>query len=125
LRLAPDMLTFKSQIQITSDNAKGCVARLAGAEVPSWEDNEATLDELRARLRRTIDYVQSIPAEQFEGADSRAIALPTRSGEPRRFTGENYLTQFALPNFFFHATTAYALLRSAGVELGKRDYLGL
>jgi len=125
LRLAPDMLTFTSQIQIACDMVKGCVARLAGQDVPAWEDNEATLDDLRARIRKTVDYIQSVPAGLIEGSDGREIALPTRSGEPRRFSGENYLTQFVLPNFFFHSTTTYALLRSAGVEIGKKDFLGL
>jgi hypothetical protein len=125
LRLAPDMLPFTKQIQIASDMIKGCVARLAGQEAPAWEDNEATLDDLRARIRKTIDYVQSVPAALIEGSDDRAISLPTRTGEPRRFTGESYLTQFVLPNVYFHATTTYALLRNAGVELGKRDFLGI
>ena len=125
LRLAPDMLAFKSQIQIGCDMVKGCVARLAGQEVPAWPDDEATLDDLRARIRKTIDYVQSVPAGQIEGSDERAISLPTRSGEPRRFSGQDYLTQFVLPNLYFHAGMTYALLRSAGVELGKRDFLGL
>jgi uncharacterized protein len=125
LRFAPDMLTFKSQIQIASDMVKGCAARLAGLDVPSWPDDEATLDDLRARVRRTIDYLQSFDAAQIDGSDGREIALPTRSGEPRRFTGENYLKQFVLPNFFFHATATYLLLRHAGVELGKKDYLAL
>ena len=89
LRLAPDMLTFKSQIQIASDMAKGCVARLAGVDVPSWPDDEATLDDLRARVRKTIDYLQSFDAAQIDGSDGREVALPTRGGEPRRFTGEN------------------------------------
>lgn len=125
LRLAPDMLTFKSQIQIACDMTKGCAARLAGLEVPSWPDDEATLDDLRARVRKTIDYLQSFEAAQIDGSDAREIALPTRSGEPRRFTGENYLRQFVLPNFFFHASTTYLLLRHAGVELGKKDFLAL
>lgn len=125
LRLAPDMLAFKSQIQIASDMVKGCVARLAGQDVPAWDDNEATLDDLRARIRKTIDYIQSVPAAAIEGSDAREISLPTRSGEPRRFSGETYLKHFVLPNFFFHSTTTYALLRSAGVELGKKDFLGL
>jgi hypothetical protein len=123
LRLAPDMLPFSRQIQIASDTAKGCVARLAGLEVPAWEDNEATLDDLRARVRKTLDYVQSVPAAQFEGSDSRPIVLVTRQGE-RHFNGEDYLRHQALPNFYFHVTTAYALLRHAGVEIGKRDFLG-
>jgi hypothetical protein len=125
LRLAPDMLPFTRQIQIASDTAKGCVARLAGVEVPAWEDNEATLDELGTRIRRTLDFVQSFDAAQIDGSDGREILLPTRSGEPRRFSGEDYLKSFALPNFFFHSSMAYALLRHAGVELGKKDYLGL
>ena len=124
LRLAPDMLPLTKQVQIASDGAKGCVARLAGLEAPKWDDNEATLDELRARIRKTIDYVQSVPAAQIDGSEAREIVLPVRSGEPLRFTGENYLRHFVLPNFFFHVTTTYALLRHAGVELGKRDYLG-
>lgn len=125
LRLAPDMLQFSKQIQIASDMIKGCVARLAGQEAPAWDDNEATLDDLRARIRKTIDYAQSVPAALVEGSDERAIALPTRAGEPRRFSGQAYLTDFVLPNVYFHATTTYALLRSAGVELGKRDFLGI
>jgi hypothetical protein len=124
LRLAPDMLPFTRQIQIATDGAKGCVARLAGLDVPKWDDNEATLDDLRARIRRTIDYVQSIPAEQIDGSEAREILLPTRVGEPMRFTGEAYLKHFVLPNLYFHTTTTYALLRHAGVEIGKRDYLG-
>jgi uncharacterized protein len=124
LRFAPDMLPFTRQIQICSDGAKGCIARLSGTENPKWDDTEATLDDLRARVRKTIDYVQSIPAAQIDGSEAKEILLPTRSGEPMRFTGENYLKHFVLPNFFFHATTTYTLLRHAGVELGKRDYLG-
>lgn len=124
LRLAPDMLPFTRQIQIAADFAKGCVARLAGQEVPKWDDNEASLDDLRARIRKTIDYVQSVPAVQIDGSEARDIVLPMRVGDPLHFTGQDYLTQFVLPNFYFHATTAYALLRHAGVELGKRDFLG-
>ena len=125
LRLAPDMLPFKNQILIACDMAKGCAARLAGQEVPSWEDNEATVDELRARIRRTIEFVGSFGATQIDGSDGREISLPTRTGEPRRFNGENYLKQFVLPNFYFHSTMAYGLLRHAGVELGKKDFLAL
>jgi hypothetical protein len=123
LRLAPDMLPFTNQIQIASDGAKGCVARLTGQEIPKWEDNEATLADLRARITKTMDYVQSVPAELFVGSDEREIVIPRRVGE-LRLSGENFLKQFVLPNFFFHCTTTYALLRHAGVELGKRDYLG-
>jgi hypothetical protein len=124
LRLAPDMLPFSRQIQIASDGAKGCMSRLAGTEIPKWEDNESTLDELRARIRRTLDHVQSFSPAQLEGSDSREIAIPMRSGDTLRFDGESFLKYFALPNFYFHATTTYALLRHAGVELGKADFLG-
>jgi uncharacterized protein len=124
LRLAPDMLPLTRQIQITSDGVKGCMARLAGLEVPKWEDTEATLDELRSRVLKTIDYVQSFSPAQLDGTEGKEILLPTRQGDPMRYTGESYLKHFVLPNFFFHATTTYALLRHAGVELGKRDYLG-
>lgn len=124
LRLAPDMLPFTRQIQIATDTAKGCVARLAGLEVPKWDDGEASFDDLRARIRKAIDYVQSIPAAQIDGSEAREVVLPMRSGDPLRFTGEAYLKQWVLPNFFFHMTTSYALLRHAGVELGKADYLG-
>jgi hypothetical protein len=124
LRLAPDMLPFARQIQIASDGAKACMSRLAGAEIPKWEDNEATLDELRARIRKTLEHVQSFAPAQIDGSDERAITVPMRSGDALQFTGETFLKHFALPNFFFHTTTAYALLRHAGVELGKADFLG-
>jgi hypothetical protein len=124
LRLAPDMLPLTRQIQIASDGAKGCMARLAGVEVPKWEDNEVTVADLRARIQKTIDYVKSFEPAQIDGSDTRPITIPVRSGDPLQFTGESYLKHFALPNFYFHATTAYALLRHAGVELGKSDYLG-
>jgi hypothetical protein len=123
LRLAPDMLPFSRQIQIASDNAKGPIARLAGIEIPKFEDNEASFDDLRARIRKTIEFVKSVPAEKFEGSEDREIVLPLRNRE-LRFNGENYLKHFAQPNFYFHCTTAYALLRHAGVELGKTDFLG-
>ena len=124
LRLAPDMLPFTRQIQIATDTAKGCVARLAGLEVPKWDDGEASFDDLRARIRKAIDYVQSIPAAQIDGSEAREIVLPMRTGDPLRFTGEAYLKHWVLPNFFFHMTISYALLRHAGVDLGKADYLG-
>ncbi|MBX3644662.1 MAG: DUF1993 domain-containing protein [Rubrivivax sp.] len=124
LRLAPDMLPLVRQIQIASDGAKGCVSRLAGVEIPKWEDQEASLDDLRARIRKTIDYVQSFDAARLDGSDSRAITVPMRSGDALQFNGESFLKHFAMPNFYFHATTTYALLRQAGVELGKIDFLG-
>lgn len=124
LRLAPDMLPFSRQVQIASDAAKGCVARLGGQEMPKYEDNEATLDELAERIRKTRDFVLSVPAEAFEGSEGREVTIPRRSGDPLKFDGTTYLRHFALPNFYFHATTTYALLRHAGVPLGKGDYLG-
>jgi uncharacterized protein len=124
LRLAPDMLPLVRQVQIASDGAKGCMARLAGLEPPKWDDNEASFEDLRARIRKTIDFVQSVPAQALDGAERREILLPQRQGEPRRFDGETFLKHFALPNFYFHVMATYALLRHAGVELGKRDYLG-
>jgi hypothetical protein len=124
LRLAPDMLPLARQVQIASDGAKGCMSRLAGAEIPKWEDNEATLDELRARIRKTLDHVRSFSPSQIDGSDERPISVPMRSGDALQFTGESFLKHYALPNFFFHATTTYALLRHAGVELGKADFLG-
>lgn len=123
LRLAPDMLPFVRQIQIASDNAKGCTARLAGLEPPKFEDNEASFDDLRARIRRTIEFVESVAPSLIEGSEQREIVLPLRNREPLKFAGEFYLTQWVLPNFQFHCTIAYALLRHAGVELGKADYL--
>jgi hypothetical protein len=124
LRLAPDMLPFTRQIQIATDGVKGCMARLSGQEVPKWDDTEATMDDLRARIRKTIDYVQSFQAAQIDGTESKEILLPTRSGDPMKFTGEAYLKHFVLPNLYFHAATTYALLRHPGVELGKKDFLG-
>ena len=124
LRLAPDMLPFTRQIQIASDAAKACMARLAGVEAPKWDDNEASLDDLRARVRKTIDYVNSFSAAQIDGSDGREILVPRRTSEPLVFTGENFLKHYSLPNLYFHLTTAYALLRNAGVELGKADFLG-
>jgi hypothetical protein len=124
LRLAPDMLPFTRQIQIASDAVKGAMARLSGQEAPKWEDNEATVAEVRARIQKTIDYVKSFSPGQIDGSEGREISIPRRTGEPLRFDGETYLKHFALPNFFFHVTTAYALLRHAGVDVGKNDYLG-
>lgn len=125
LRLAPDMLPFPKQVQIACDMCKGCVARLAGVDVPAWPDDETTLEALRERIRRTLAYVRGFAPAQIDGSDEREVVLPTRSGEPLRFEGEFYLKHFVLPNFFFHASTTYALLRQAGVELGKTDFLNL
>ena len=123
LRLAPDMLPFVSQIRIASDAAKGCVARLAGLESPKFEDNEVTWAELRERVRKTLDYVDSVPATAIDGSEAREIVIPMRNRDALQFSGEVYLKHWALPNFFFHITMAYALLRQAGVDLGKGDFL--
>ena len=122
-RLAPDMLPFTKQIQIASDAAKFGVARLAGVEAPKFDDTESTMAELRERIQKTIDYVQSVPADKINGSEDRDISVPRRDG-PVIVKGETYLKNFVLPNFFFHVTTTYALLRHNGVELGKNDYLG-
>ena len=124
LRLAPDMLPLTRQVQIATDGAKGGVARLAGVEIPKWDDNETTLDDVRARIQKAIDYVQTFTPAQLDGTEEREILLPQRSGEPMRFTGERFLRHYVLPNFYFHTTTTYALLRQAGVDVGKRDFLG-
>ncbi|HSB25295.1 MAG TPA: DUF1993 domain-containing protein [Burkholderiaceae bacterium] len=123
LRLYPDMLPLPSQIRIAADAAKGCAARLAGKEPPVFEDNETTLDQLRDRIRKTLAYLEGVSAKDIDGSEEREIVIPARNREPRRFKGEYYLKHWALPNFFFHATTLYALLRHNGVELGKSDFL--
>lgn len=122
-RLAPDMLPFVSQVRIATDLAKGAVARLADVEPMVLADDETTLAQLRARIVRTIAYVESVEPAQFAGAEARAVQLKF-PGMELNFEGAGYLTSFALPNFYFHVTTVYALLRHAGVALGKRDYMG-
>lgn len=122
-RLYPDMLPFTRQVQIATDAAKGCAARLAGLEVPKFEDNESSIAELKARIARTIDFVESVDPQLIDGSESRTITIALRQGE-RQLDGETYLKHFALPNFYFHVTTAYAILRHNGVELGKQDFLG-
>ena len=122
-RLIIDMLPLTSQVQIACDTAKGAAARLAGIEVPKFADTETTLDELKARVARTLDFIKTVKREQFEGAETRDIVLQFPQ-TTLKFTGINYLTNFVLPNFFFHVTTTYAILRQNGVEIGKRDYLG-
>ena len=123
-RLAPDMLPFATQVRIACDSAKFGVSRLAGAEAPKFADDEQTFGEIKERVRRTIVYLQSVPADSIDGSEERDIAVPRRGGDPLMMKGEAYLKHYSLPNFFFHVTTAYALLRHNGVELGKADYLG-
>jgi hypothetical protein len=122
-RLAPDMLPLARQVQIASDAAKGCTARLAGAEIPSFPDTETTFPELQARIAKTIEFVKGFTAAQIDGSEERTCVLKTRNGEIKH-RGQDYLLKLSLPNFFFHVTTAYDILRHNGVEIGKLDYLG-
>jgi uncharacterized protein len=122
-RLAPDMLPFSFQVQAATDSAKGCAARLAGIEAPKFADNEVTFPELKERIAKTVTFLQSMTPAQIDGTEGRAITLSLRSGD-RKFEGQEYLLYFVLPNFYFHVTTAYAILRHNGVELGKADFLG-
>ncbi len=122
-RLAPDMLPLPKQIQIACDGAKFCVARLAGIDGPKFEDTESSLQELRARMKKTSEFVQSVSSAQIDGTDAKDISVPSRNGA-MVMKGEAYLKHFVLPNFFFHMTTTYALLRHNGVQLGKMDFLG-
>jgi hypothetical protein len=122
-RLAPDMLPLLRQVQIACDSAKFGVSRLAGGEAPAFDDSETSLAQLQQRIAATIAYIKSVPREQVDGSESKLISVPQRSRDPLQFTGEQFLLHYALPNLFFHVTTAYALLRHNGVELGKRDYL--
>ncbi len=123
-RLYPDMFALTRQVQIVSDNAKGCVARLTATEAPKYADTEATFAELRARLQKTIDYVKGATAQQFSGSDTRPIEVKFPNQTLNFKDGWDYLLSFALPNIAFHFTTAYAILRHNGVKLGKGDYLG-
>jgi hypothetical protein len=122
-RLAPDMFPLTRQVQIAADFAKGTTARLAGKEVPKYADDEKSFAELKARLAKTVKFVESIAAKDFDGSEGRDIAL-TVGGQEMRFKGEPYLVHFALPNFYFHAATAYDILRRCGVDIGKRDFIG-
>ncbi|HTT06821.1 MAG TPA: DUF1993 domain-containing protein [Steroidobacteraceae bacterium] len=122
-RLIADMLPLSAQVQLACDAAKGAAARLAGVAVPKHEDTEATLAELATRVSKTLDFVKTIKPEQLQGAETREIVIQLPQ-TTLKFTGINYLTNFALPNFFFHVTMTYALLRKNGVDLGKRDFLG-
>jgi hypothetical protein len=122
-RLYPDMFSLTKQVQVACDFAKGTVARLAGEEPPKYDDNETTIDALKARIARTVDYVQGFQAARFAGAEERDVQMKIRD-QTLSFKGLPYLAHMALPNFFFHATTAYDILRHNGVELGKRDFIG-
>jgi len=121
-RLAPDMLPLTRQVQIASDIAKNSVARLAGQEPPRFEDNESSIEQLRARIARTIDFLKSVPASALEGSETRTVKVPLEE-RTLEFTGVDFLQRWAIPNVFFHVVTAYDILRHNGVDLGKRDYL--
>lgn len=122
-RLYPDMFPLTRQVQIACDFAKGTVARLAGQEPPKWDDDEASFADLKARVARTIEFVQGFKAAQVAGAEERDIQMKIRD-QTLNFKGLPYLLNLALPNFYFHTTTAYDILRHNGVELGKRDFIG-
>ena len=123
-RLAPDMFPLSKQVQIACDLAKNSVARLAALEPPRFEDNEKTIEELRARVARTVDYIKGVPASALEGSEDRDIKVPAGPERTLEFKGLAFLQRWAIPNVFFHVTSAYAILRHNGVEIGKRDFLG-
>ena len=122
-RLAPDMLPFSRQIQLTSDFAKNSMARLAGIDPPKFEDTETNIDELVTRVKKTLDYIDTVPATAIEGSEERDIRIPLRD-RTLELKGLPFLQNWAVPNFFFHYVTAYNLLRHNGVDIGKRDFLG-
>jgi hypothetical protein len=122
-RLFPDMFPLSRQIQIATDTAKGAIARLAGIEIPKYDDTEQTLAELKARIMKTADFVMSVPAAKIDGSADRDIAMKA-GGKDVTWKGVQYLLGHAYPNFYFHSTTAYNILRHNGVEVGKRDFLG-
>jgi hypothetical protein len=122
-RLAPDMLPFTRQILIACDAAKNGVARISGVEAPRFEDTEASFPELKARIQKTLDYLGSVPAARLDGTEDKEITFPVGRDSSRTMQAQAYLMTWVLPNFFFHITTAYAILRHNGVELGKGDYL--
>jgi hypothetical protein len=121
-RLAPDQYPFVKQVQVVCDNAKGCGARLAGKEIPKHEDNETTLEQLRERVAKTISFLKTLRADDFRGAEDRKVEMPWMPG--KILNGQEYVNELALPNFYFHYTTAYSILRASGVDVGKMDYLG-
>jgi len=123
-RLAPDMFNLIRQVQIAADFAKGVSARLAGVAVPDYQDTENSFEELQTRLSTTIDFISSLDAAQFEDSENREIVLRPGTPKEKKLMGSAYLLAYGFPQFFFHVTTAYAILRHHGVELGKRDYMG-
>ncbi|WP_408595224.1 DUF1993 family protein [Limnohabitans sp.] len=122
-RLAPDMLPFTRQVLIACDAAKLCVARLSDLEAPKFEDTETNLVELMSRIQKILDWLKTVPASALDGTELKSITFPVGKDKTRTMTGEDYLKHWALPNVFFHVTTAYAILRHNGVDIGKADYL--
>lgn len=122
-RLAPDMFPLIRQVQIATDTAKAGAARLAGVEVPIFEDNESTFADLEMRIAKTVTFLQSLTAAQIDGSEKRKISYVQR-GKESNFIGQSYLLNHVLPNLYFHITITYAILRQDGVEIGKKDYLG-
>lgn len=121
-RLAPDMFPFKRQVQIVCDNAKGSSARLAGMEIPVYEDNEMTLADLHARIEKTLTFLSTVSESSFDTAADRQVTLPYFPG--KHMVGSEFTVEYALPNFFFHFVTVYAILRKLGLDIGKQDYMG-
>ena len=123
MRLYPDMLSLVQQIRLSSDFAKGAAARLAGREVPNYPDEESSFEELQQRIRKTLEFIKGFKPAEIDGSEQREIKL-TIAGQPLTLAAQDYLLFFALPNFYFHVTTAYAILRHGGLEIGKRDFVG-
>jgi len=122
-RLIPDMLPLARQVQIATDMAKNGAARLAGAELLKFEDNETTFEQLHDRIARAVDYIKTFKPEQIDGSETRQVTIKSRNGD-QTFEGDAYLLHFVIPNLFFHCTTAYAILRVAGTDIGKSDFIG-
>jgi uncharacterized protein len=123
-RLSPDMFDLTRQVQTVSDQARRGSSRLAGVDPPSVEDTETTIDQLKARLAKTVAYLKTLDPKQIDAAANRDIKFPIGGGNTGQMKGEDYLNHFVLPNFYFHLTAAYAILRHCGVDIGKRDFLG-
>jgi uncharacterized protein len=123
-RLHPDMFPLVQQVQVATDQAKGTCGRLAGVELPVFPDTETSFEQLKKRIARTVEFIKGLKPAQIDGSEDREITIKA-AGQLRRFKGQNYLINFALPNFYFHVTTAYAILRHCGIDIGKRDFIGL
>lgn len=123
-RLYPDMFTTVRQVQVACDFAKSVSARLAGVDVPSFDDTEVSFEDLQARIAKTLAFMQGLTRAQFDGSATREVVTQAGTPKEKRFSGQSYLLNYGLPHFFFHVTTAYAILRSNGVEVGKKDFIG-